>query len=58
MNPEHAVTLFGSVVALLDQEHIPCAVIGASALAVHGVPRSTYDIDLLVTSPRGLDQAF
>jgi hypothetical protein len=44
------------VIALFNQEHIPCAVIGAAALAVHGIPRSTYDIDVLTTSPRVLEE--
>jgi hypothetical protein len=37
---------------------IPCAVIGAVALAVHGAPRYSADIDLLVTAPSVLDAAF
>ena len=49
------MTLFGATLALLDRESIPCALIGAGALAVHGIPRSTYDIDLLATSARVLD---
>lgn len=49
------MTLFGDTIALFDRESIPCALIGASALAVHGIPRSTYDIDLLTTSPRVLE---
>lgn len=49
------MTLFGQIIALFHREHIPCALIGASALAVHGIARSTYDIDLLTTSPRVLE---
>ena len=52
-----SVTLFGATLALLDRESIPCALIGAGALAVHGVSRSTYDIDLLATSTRLLEDA-
>ena len=51
------MTLFGATLALLDRESIPCALIGAGALAIHGVPRSTYDIDLLATSARVLEDA-
>ncbi len=38
----------------LRQEGLPFALIGAAAMAVHGVSRSTYDTDLLVAGPRGL----
>jgi len=34
------------IARLLDQMHIPYAVGGALALAAHGVPRVTYDVDL------------
>ncbi|MBI2828204.1 MAG: hypothetical protein HYX77_02885 [Acidobacteria bacterium] len=49
------MTLFAQIIALFHREDIPCALIGASALAVHGIPRSTYDLDLLTTSPRALE---
>ena len=52
------MTLFSSTLDLLQREHIPCALIGAGALAVHGIARSTFDIDLLTTSPRVLEAAF
>jgi hypothetical protein len=52
------VTLLESVCAYLRQLAVPHAVIGASALAVHGVSRSTFDQDLLVTNRRVLDDAF
>ncbi len=42
---------FAELVALLgelEQERIPYALAGAVALAIHGVPRATADIDLLV----------
>jgi hypothetical protein len=48
------VTLLGRVAAELGRTHIATAVCGASALAVHGIARSTYDIDLLTTDPRTL----
>lgn len=39
---------------MLRREHIDFALIGAAALAAHGVGRSTLDIDILVTDPRVL----
>lgn len=48
------MTLLGRVMAVLARERIPVALIGASALAVHGVSRSTADIDLLTTDLRVL----
>jgi len=48
------VTLFGRVAAELGRAGIAAAVCGAGALAIHGVARSTYDIDLLTTDPRTL----
>lgn len=48
-------SLLAGVVAHLDALGIPLALIGASALAVHGVSRSTIDQDLLVTDRRVLD---
>jgi hypothetical protein len=32
---------------LLQQRHIPFAVVGATAMAVHGVSRATHDFDIL-----------
>lgn len=43
--------------ARLDRDGIPHAVIGAMALAVHGVLRASDDIDLLVMDQRCLDAA-
>jgi hypothetical protein len=43
------------VVRLLEERHIPYALIGAAAMAAHGVSRSTFDIDLLTTDRRVLD---
>src|SRR3989449_2561859 len=45
----HAVTLFDSVAEVLEKHSIPYALIGAAALAVHGISRSTLDQDVLVT---------
>jgi hypothetical protein len=39
---------FRAVVGALDREGLEYAVVGALALAVHGAPRATTDIDLLV----------
>jgi hypothetical protein len=49
-----ALDLFEETVALLGElEHrgLPYAVAGAVALAIHGAPRATTDIDLLVRPP-------
>lgn len=46
-----ALNLFEETMALLtdlERHGIPYAVAGALALAIHGVPRATTDIDLLV----------
>jgi predicted nucleotidyltransferase len=48
------VRLLAQVTSALRQERIDFALIGAAALAAHGVSRSTADIDLLVTDPRVL----
>jgi hypothetical protein len=52
------VTLLDDVAESLDGEGLPFALIGASALAVHGVVRSTFDYDLLTTSTRVLTEGF
>jgi hypothetical protein len=49
------VTLFGRIVAALTAAHVPHAVIGAGALAVHGVARSTLDLDLFTLDTSVLD---
>jgi hypothetical protein len=52
-----ALDLFEETVALLgelERRGLPYAVAGAVALAIHGVPRATTDIDLLV-APADLD---
>lgn len=43
------MSLLAKVVAHLRARSIPHALIGAAAMAVRGVSRSTFDIDLLVT---------
>ena len=51
-------SLLDEVAAILTGAEVPHALIGASALAVHGISRSTLDIDLLVTDRRVLSRAF
>lgn len=46
-----AIDLFDETMGLLaelERHGVPYAVVGALALAIHGVPRATTDIDLLV----------
>lgn len=52
-----AVTLLERIATELNRAGIRFALIGAGALAVHGVSRSTLDHDLLVTDDRALDPA-
>ncbi len=49
--------LLPRVVEVLSNEHISFVVIGASAMAAHGVSRSTIDIDLMTLDPRVLKVA-
>ncbi len=51
-------TLLSEVVALLRRQGAPHAIVGAAALAVRGVSRSTLDLDLLTTDRSVLRQAF
>ena len=55
---DHRLTLLGRVRSALAEAGVPHALIGAAALALYGVSRSTYDIDLLATERSCLDQAF
>jgi len=52
------VTLLAGVVARLVERQIGHALIGAIALAIHGVSRSTLDQDLLVVDRRVLTDDF
>jgi hypothetical protein len=52
------VTLLARVTAFLAEHHVANALIGAAALAAHGVSRSTLDQDLLVTDVRVLAASF
>ncbi|HVB37732.1 MAG TPA: hypothetical protein VND92_04310 [Vicinamibacterales bacterium] len=50
------MTLLTRIISILDASGVPWAVIGAAALAVHGISRSTLDLDLLVTDSRVMDR--
>ena len=50
-------SLVARVASLLERAGIPNALIGAGALAVHGISRSTFDRDLLTTDARTLTRA-
>lgn len=52
------MTLLDRVHRLLSAQQVAHALVGAAALAVRGVARSTYDIDLLTTDRRVLDRPF
>ncbi|HEV3455625.1 MAG TPA: hypothetical protein VHG32_03655 [Thermoanaerobaculia bacterium] len=54
---DHRLSLLSRVSSVLAQAGISHALIGAAAMALHGVSRSTYDLDLLSTEPSCLDQA-
>jgi len=56
--PTEPTTLLDSVVDHLDRHEVRLALIGAAALAIHGISRATLDIDLLVTDPWVLDGTF
>jgi hypothetical protein len=49
------VSLLDDVHAALDEEGVAHALIGAAALMIHGVSRSSLDIDLLATDDALLD---
>ena len=52
------MTLLDRVIERLDARGIPAALIGAPALAVHGISRSTFDRDLLTSRATVLDPSF
>jgi len=59
VDPAVGLDLFEETIGLLSELErggIPYAVAGAIALAIHGVPRATTDIDLLV-QPRDVEAA-
>jgi len=49
------VTLLRGVLEVLEDQEVRYALIGATALAIHGVSRSTADVGLLVDDERVLD---
>ena len=49
--------LLARVVGVLEERGIPFALIGAAAMAAHGVSRSTYDTDLFSVGSTALDPA-
>jgi predicted nucleotidyltransferase len=49
--------LLSRVAELLGEEEIDFVVIGASAMAVYGVSRSTYDVDLMTIDAQALQAA-
>ena len=51
------MTLVADVARLLERQGVSFAMIGAAAMAVHGVSRSTADVDLLTMDVRCLDAA-
>ncbi len=51
------MSLLDRVTAILDRAGVPYAVIGAAAMATHGVARSTHHIDLLALAGSCLDRA-
>lgn len=50
------MTLIGDASEVLSAADIDHALIGAAALAVHGVARATADVDLLAIDPRSLEE--
>jgi predicted nucleotidyltransferase len=52
------VSLLGTVTRHLRERETPFALIGAAAMAVHGVSRATRDLDLLVLDRRCLEPAY
>lgn len=51
------MSLLAQVVSVLETAGIPYALIGASALTVHGINRSTLDLDLLAVDASCLTEA-
>jgi hypothetical protein len=49
------MTLLARVAAALEGARIEYALIGAAAMAAHGVSRSTHDLDLFTTDERALE---
>jgi hypothetical protein len=41
------VEALGAVIAWLDSQKVPCAIVGGVAASIHGSPRATKDLDLV-----------
>jgi hypothetical protein len=52
------MTVLAGAVACLRDAGVPFALVGAAAMAAHGLSRSTADIDLMTTDSRVLQAAF
>ncbi len=52
------MSLLAEVVWCLEGRRVPHCLIGAAALAVHGAPRATMDVDLLVVERAVLEHVF
>ena len=52
------MSLLERVVDLLERSEIDHCLIGAAAMAAHGAPRSTLDLDLLTTDRQILEESF
>lgn len=52
------MTLLREIAACLRAGHVPFALVGAAALAAHGVARASLDLDLLVTDVQVLHPDF
>lgn len=52
------MSLLAAVAGLLRERTTPFALIGAAAMAVHGVSRATQDLDVLVLDRRCLDPSY
>jgi predicted nucleotidyltransferase len=50
------MTPLARVTRILREGSLPFALIGAAAMAVHGIARSTLDLDLLTTDPAALQR--
>ena len=52
------MSLLDRAIGLLADHAVPHALIGAAALAIRGIARSTFDVDMLTTDARVLDASF
>lgn len=52
------VNAVAAIVAYLERREIACALIGGTALGVHGIARATLDVDLLIVDGAVLDPEF